>query len=95
MVLDNIPRPADQDLIQWLKAYQGCGFVLTANPEHSKAIIEEFAKVMMTAAVVGKVNNTGVMAVSHEGKTVTIFDFGIDKITGCGPSVVPSYCSKK
>ena len=95
VVLDSIPIPSNQDLIQWLKAYQGCGFVVTANPEHSIAIIEEFAKVMVTAAVVGKVNNTGKLTVSHEGRTVTIFDFGIDKITGCGPSVVPSYCSKK
>ncbi len=95
VVLDAIPRPSDQDFIQWLKAYQGCGFVLTASPQHSEAIITEFAKVKVTAAVVGKVNDTGKLVVTHDGRTATIFDFGTDKITGCGPSVVPVYCPHK
>ncbi len=95
VVLDNIPRPKDQDFIQWIKAYQGCGFVLTASPEHSESIMKEFADVKVTAAVVGKVNDSSKLMVDHDGRSATLFDFGTDKITGCGPSVVPAYCSRK
>ena len=56
--IENIPIPEGIELIQWLKAYQGCGFVLTCPTTNSKEIIELFNSVKVAAAVVGKVDGS-------------------------------------
>lgn len=87
--IEKVPRPADVDLSQWLRAYQGCGFVLTCPAESSRQVIDIFAGVGVTAAVVGKVDDTNKMVLRMNGESAEVFDFAVDKITGCDPSKVP------
>lgn len=85
--LEAIPRPDGHDFTQWLKAYQGCGFVLTCPPKCSDEIIEMFSKVEVTGAVVGTVQDSNKFRISSGGKEAVLFDFDKDVITGCKPSM--------
>ncbi|NLK25143.1 MAG: methanogenesis marker 2 protein [Euryarchaeota archaeon] len=87
--LEKIPTPSGVDFSQWLKAYQGCGFVVTNPPANSSEVIEMFEQVDMSAAVVGKVNDSRKLVLRQGNESATLFDFTSDKITGCDPSKVP------
>jgi len=87
--VSRIPIPEGVDFVQWVKAYQGYGFVLTALPSHSSKIIELFGSVGVTGAVVGKVDGSKTLSLK-EGKDVKVlFDFNKEIITGCDPAMVP------
>jgi putative methanogenesis marker protein 2 len=88
--LDLVPRPADQDFVQWLKAYQGCGFVVTSAPSKSPEVIEMFAQVGVTAAVVGTVDDSRILRLKRGKESGVLFDFSNEIITGCDPAKVPS-----
>ncbi len=92
--LDKIPRPKDQDFLQWLKSYQGCGFVVTCSSKHSSKIIEMFSDVQVTASVVGKVNEGSRLVIRQNGEKATLFDFKSDVLTGCVPEHLPPSCRK-
>jgi putative methanogenesis marker protein 2 len=90
-----VSAPADVDLSQWLRAYQGCGFVLTCPPENSQKVIDIFAEAKITASVVGTVNDTNKLVLQMDGESAELFDFTVDKITGCDPSKVPASKRRK
>ena len=48
-----------------------------------------FEQVDMSAAVVGKVNDSRKLVLRQGNESATLFDFTSDKITGCDPSKVP------
>ena len=52
------PRPKGVDFSQWVKSYQGCGFVVTVNPKYSDKVIDQFRTVGVTGAVVGEVDGS-------------------------------------
>jgi putative methanogenesis marker protein 2 len=81
--LQKIPKPDDVDFIQWLKAYQGCGFVITCMPEKSKEIIELYKTVGLSAAVVGNINDNSQLTITAGKEKAVLFDFRKDVITGC------------
>jgi uncharacterized protein len=87
--LDKIPRPKGVDFTQWLKSYQGCGFVLTVAPKNSKKVLEAFRKEGVEGAIVGKVDATSKLILSQGEKELVLFDFMKEIITGCGPSRLP------
>ena len=83
--LGKIPTPEEVDLIQWLKAYQGCGFVATCKPENTKEVLTEFGSVGLTSCVVGGITDGRKLVISDAGKSQILFDFESDIITGCSP----------
>jgi hypothetical protein len=80
-----IPRPDSVELAQWLKSYQGLGYVITCDPANSKEIIDMFAKVGVTGAVVGSIDDTDKLVVTNGEETEVLFDFKSEIITGCKP----------
>jgi hypothetical protein len=79
-----IPRPKDVDLIQWLTAYQGCGFVVTCREARAKVVMDEFSRSDITAAVCGTVTKGHLLELELEGQHEVLFDFGKDTL-GCAP----------
>lgn len=73
--IDKIPRPDNVALIQWLKAYQGCGFVLTTKRENSVKVIELFNSNRLTASVVGQVQKKRVLELRMGSERERLFDF--------------------
>ncbi len=86
--VEKIPKPDDYDMIQWLRAYQGCGFVVTCDHDNSARVIEIFGEVGITGEVVGRVNNSSELILEYQGERATLFDFNVDIITGCKPSIL-------
>lgn len=85
--LDLIPMPEGVDFIQWILAYQGCGFVFACPHENSKKIIELFNGVGCKGAVVGKVNEGSIFSLKLKDEEKTLFDFSKEIITGCNPRI--------
>lgn len=83
--IGRIPIPEGVDLIQWILAYQGCGFVFACSPENSGKVIEYFEKVGCAGAVVGKINSTRKLVLNMNGEMGVLFNFEEDIITGCQP----------
>jgi len=79
-----IPTPPKVDTVQWLTAYQGCGFVLTLKPGREQIVKNEFARADITAEVCGKVTNEPVLELLQDGSRETLFDFRHDTM-GCAP----------
>lgn len=84
--IDLIPRPQNVDLLQWLKSYQGFGYVVTCEASNSRRVIEMYASVGITAAVVGKVTEEPKLVVQCGKESEVMFDFEKDIITGCKPT---------
>jgi putative methanogenesis marker protein 2 len=84
--VNSIPCPASVDMVQWLKSYQGCGYVVTCEPEKSQRIIDMYSTVGVTAAVIGNVTNDKQLVVKQGERSKVMFDFDRDIITGCKPS---------
>ncbi|MCL1811453.1 MAG: methanogenesis marker 2 protein [Methanomassiliicoccaceae archaeon] len=80
-----IPIPDGVDMIQWLLAYQGCGFVFACPPGNSSELISLFETVGCSGAVVGKIDNTMKLKLTQREETKVVFDFEKDIITGCSP----------
>ncbi|HIH01099.1 TPA: methanogenesis marker 2 protein [Thermoplasmata archaeon] len=80
--LDKLPRPGGADLLQWLKAYQGCGFVLTAKQADVEAIISECSRRGLDAAECGRVTADGRLVIETGGERADVFDFSKDS-HGC------------
>jgi putative methanogenesis marker protein 2 len=90
--LDKVPRPKGVDFAQWLKSYQGCGFVLTAAAKNSAKVLQAFAEEGVDGAVVGKVDSSPLLRLRTEDEEAVLFDFDKDVITGCSPALLPRRC---
>ena len=80
--IDCIPRPPKVNLVQWLTAYQGCGFVVTVKHGREQMVKDEFARADITADVCGKVSSDPTLEVELGGSRETLFDFREDTL-GC------------
>ena len=77
-----IPHPAGVDLVQWLTAYQGCGFVVACGSSDSKQVTKSFDEVGITATVCGSVTNSRRLEVIMGSEKAMLFDFSKD-VLGC------------
>ena len=84
--INNIPTPKGVDFSQWLKSYQGAGFVITCAPKYSERVIDQFDTVGITGAVVGDVDGTNVFKLTDGEDMETFFDLNNESITGCKPN---------
>lgn len=82
--IDSLPRPDGVETIQWLKAYQGCGFVVTCERSASGSVIDEFSRRGLTAAVCGSVVEGHVLTIESDSDEALLFDFSMDTL-GCRP----------
>jgi len=80
--ISKIPRPKGVELLQWLTAYQGCGFAVTCRPARVGVVVDEFARADVAAAVCGAVTASGTLEVELDGRRATLFDFSRDSL-GC------------
>lgn len=80
--ISKIPIPKNVDLLQWLTAYQGCGFVVTCRDARAKDVIDEFARADITATVCGKVISGCELMLELNGEEAVLFDFSKDTL-GC------------
>ncbi|HOI41230.1 MAG TPA: methanogenesis marker 2 protein [Methanobacterium sp.] len=80
--LESIPRNPDVDWDDWLLLYPGAGFILTAEPDKVKDIMEILEKVNITTSVVGDITSDRKLYLCSENDKQLVFDFYTDKIMG-------------
>jgi len=80
-----VPLPEGADPIQWLLCYQGCGFVLTSKHEDAEEVVKVLASRGLEAAEIGRITEGHRMVLGTDGREATLFDFGREALTGCGP----------
>lgn len=80
-----VPVPDGADPVHWLLCYQGCGFVLTCRPEDSDEVLRGLTSRGLEAAEIGTVTDGHEMVLASGGRRETLFDFGREALTGCGP----------
>jgi putative methanogenesis marker protein 2 len=80
--VDLVPSPDGVDLVQWLTAYQGCGFVATCRAEHSRGVVEGFTSRGLTASAAGVVTDSRRLVISLSGESANLFDLSEDCL-GC------------
>jgi len=79
-----IPIPRGVDLLQWLMAYQGCGFVVTCRPRDARRVVGMFGRAGLTASACGEVKSSSSLEVELRGRRSVLFDFRSDTL-GCAP----------
>ncbi|MEE4602826.1 MAG: AIR synthase-related protein, partial [Desulfobacteraceae bacterium] len=80
--LECIPRPDGLALKDWLLSFQSFGFILSVNPQYTRAVLDVFAEHRVTAAVIGKVVDEPVVRVKNGSESGVLFDFSHEMITG-------------
>jgi putative methanogenesis marker protein 2 len=80
--LSKIPTPDGISFLQWLKAYQGFGFVVTCNQDDSPDVIERFNEVGAKATVAGKITSERTLTINYNEQKEILFNFEKDIITG-------------
>ena len=78
----SIPVPDGEDLLQWLLAYQGCGFVVTCSAKRSDKVCSRFRSAGLAAAECGRVMSGRRLKLSLDGEESVLFDFKRDRL-GC------------
>jgi putative methanogenesis marker protein 2 len=80
--ITKMPTPRGVEQLQWLTAYQGCGFVVTCREARTQIVIDEFARVDITAAVCGNIQVGSRLELVQNDEREVLFDFATDTL-GC------------
>jgi hypothetical protein len=80
--IGSIPRPEKIPTEQWLTAYQGCGFVVTARPSASRAVVRSFRASGFGAEVCGRTVRGQKLVLASDDASGVLFDLSKDTF-GC------------
>ena len=80
--VEKIAIPPGLDLESWLKMYPGMGFVVTAKPEDSQAVLEVFERRGLTARVIGLVTDQRKLIIRQGEEENVLFDLEKECVTG-------------
>lgn len=83
--LDSIPKPENLDFIRWLKMYQGMGFVITVKQDNAKEALDILNSGGLSAEKIGWITDSNKLTITQGNKSVDVFDFSVDSITGVKP----------
>jgi len=80
----SIPCPPGIPLERWLCCFPSYGFVLSAEDEHTEAIIERFSRRGITCAVIGETDASGRLRLADADSEELLWDLHAEPLTGCG-----------
>jgi selenophosphate synthetase-related protein len=80
--LDRLPRPVDVPLPDWLTCFPAYAFLLCSPPDRADACVAAFLDRGLDAAVVGEIDDTGVLALSASGHRTPVLDLAVSDVTG-------------
>jgi uncharacterized protein len=81
-----IPKPSKLEYGQWLRMYPGMGFIVTCDPGNTQKVLDIYRSHGLTAAKIGNVVPSHMLAVTDGRDRATVFDFNKQCITGLEPS---------
>jgi len=81
-----IPRPEGVALERWLISFPSFGYILSVAPDKVAAITARFAQAGIACAAFGTTNASGLVRLSDETGSVSLWDFAHSPLIGCGPA---------
>jgi selenophosphate synthetase-related protein len=79
--LDAIPIPPGVALPAWLTCFPSFGFLLCVPPGREADCMQPFLDRGLHAAVVGRIDDSGHLALRSAGSCATVFDLAVDDVT--------------
>jgi len=80
--LDAVPCPPDVTMQAWLGCFPAFAFLLCAPPGREVECLRAFADRGLAAAVIGGVDDTGVLAIRQGARRADVLDLGVTSVTG-------------
>jgi hypothetical protein len=80
--LDDIPRPSTVSMRNWLTCFPAYGFLLCSPPGREDECMGAFHARGLDAAVVGQIDESGVLALRSAGQLAAVLDLGVEGVTG-------------
>lgn len=80
--INDIPIPSDVDLLQWLTAYQGLGFIGTVPEKRIEKLFNEISGTDLSFSVIGHITDDLLFTVELGVEKRVLFDLSKEKITG-------------
>ncbi|OGL41935.1 MAG: hypothetical protein A3C43_12515 [Candidatus Schekmanbacteria bacterium RIFCSPHIGHO2_02_FULL_38_11] len=80
--LDDIPKPAELTINEWLKAFMSYGFILSVNCNNTEKVLNKFQEKEITASIIGEVKEGKVVEMVCGEEREVLFDFNKEGITG-------------
>ncbi len=79
--VDRIPRPDGVPLEQWLLTFPSFGFLITASPGSAEGVAEPFLRRGLACTSCGRLNGSGVLALTASGEAAPVWDLGEEPFT--------------
>jgi uncharacterized protein len=82
--VDAVPAPSGVGLAAWLTCFPSFGFLLCAPAGREADCAQPFLDRGLSAAVVGRIDDSGLLALRVGGVSATVFDLAVDDVTRLG-----------
>ncbi len=80
--LERLPCPSTVPLPDWLTCFPAYAFMLCSPPGREEACLSAFHARGLDAAVVGRVDDSGLLALRRGGQVATVLDLAVSRVTG-------------
>jgi selenophosphate synthetase-related protein len=80
--LEQLPCPVGVKIQDWLTCFPAYGFLLCSPPGRENDCLSAFQTRGLEAAVVGVVDESGLLALRSGGRRATVIDLGVSGVTG-------------
>jgi selenophosphate synthetase-related protein len=80
--LDAVPRPPDVAMDAWLACFPAFAFLLCAPSGRAAECLRAFTDRGLAAAVVGEIDNSGVLAIQQGSRRAEVLDLRVTSVTG-------------
>ena len=79
--LDALPVPAGVTVERWVTCFPCLCFLLCVPPGREEDCLHAFGLRGLTAAIVGTLDDTGLLQIGSAGEAVTVFDLSRESVT--------------
>jgi AIR synthase-related protein len=83
--LGRIPAPSGVDPLRWLTSFPSYGFLLTTTANDAPSVCARFDAVGVACAPVGRIDDSRVLSLVHEGQRRVYWDLQRAALTGFAP----------
>jgi AIR synthase-related protein len=86
--LDNIPRPFEVPLNEWLLTFPSFGFILSLRPEKTPVVKDKFHEIDLACEIIGKVTaEKSVFFINNESDKELFWDFNKSTLIGINGNI--------
>jgi uncharacterized protein len=87
--LDTLPVPAGVTMERWVSCFPCLSFLMCVPPGREDDCLSAFGRRGLAAAVVGTLDDTGLLRLSSGGQTETVLDLSVESVTDLARPAYP------